>query len=162
LLLLAHKFVGSLALVLNLLTATPAEAREPQLQEYKQDRPVVQRRIPDGARNTSVPFVRTELFFGTAKPEGTVTETEFQFFIDAEITPRFPDGLTVLKGAGQFRSGNGMLIKEDSYVIVLLYPYATAKSSSQKIQRIRELYKDQFDQESVLRADDPYIVWVQF
>ena len=49
-------------------------------------------------------FSRTELFFGTAKPDGTaVTEAEWTAFLADEITPRFPDGLTVLSGMGQWQ-----------------------------------------------------------
>ena len=47
-------------------------------------------------------FARTELFFGSARAGGEVTEAEFKQFLDAFITPRFPDGLTLLTGLGQF------------------------------------------------------------
>jgi Protein of unknown function (DUF3574) len=50
------------------------------------------------------PFLRTELFFGLSRPEGEVTEEEFQQFLAEHITPRFPDGLTVVTGLGQFRT----------------------------------------------------------
>ncbi|MEW6731553.1 MAG: DUF3574 domain-containing protein, partial [Acidobacteriota bacterium] len=46
-------------------------------------------------------FARTELYFGSAKPDGTVvTEAQFQQFVDQVVTPRFPDGLTLLVGLG--------------------------------------------------------------
>jgi hypothetical protein len=49
-------------------------------------------------------FFRTELFFGLSRSNGPdVTEEEFQHFIDTEVTPRFPDGLTLLSGKGQFK-----------------------------------------------------------
>ena len=49
-------------------------------------------------------FARTELFFGRAKPDGSmVTDEEFHSFLDEIITPRFPNGLTALPGTGQFR-----------------------------------------------------------
>lgn len=41
--------------------------------------------------------MREELYFGMRKPDATlVTEAESQAFVDSVITPRFPDGLTVL------------------------------------------------------------------
>jgi Protein of unknown function (DUF3574) len=154
---------GLLALSITMLTSVPAEARQqPGAATQRQDRPVVKRRIPEAAKSGALPFLRTELFFGTAKPEGVVTEEEFRSFVDEVVTPRFPDGLTLLKGDGQFRGEDNVVIKEQSFVLVLLYPYETSTKSSQRIQRIRELYKEQFDQESVLRADDPFIVWVSF
>lgn len=146
---------------------TPAGASaNPQAETARaegQRRPSIQRRIPPAGRTgDALPFVRTELFFGTAKPEGVVTEEEFRAFVDQVVTPRFPDGLTLLKGDGQFRGENDVVIKEQSFVLVLLYPYEGSRLSSLRIQRIRDLYKEQFDQESVLRVDDPYVVWVSF
>jgi hypothetical protein len=114
-------------------------------------RPCSGRADPEGAE----PFLRTELFFGTNKPDGTaVTEAEFQVFLNDEITPRFPDGLTLLTGLGQFRGSNGVIQRERSLVLVLLYPVDTARSSGQKIEDIRTAYKRKFSQESVLRADE--------
>ena len=51
---------------------------------------------------------------------------------------------------------------DESFVLILLYPYESFSESSQRIQRIRALYKERFGQESVLRSDDPYVVWVSF
>ncbi|MEW6211240.1 MAG: DUF3574 domain-containing protein [Acidobacteriota bacterium] len=109
------------------------------------------------------PFIRTELFFGTQKPDGTeVTGKQWKKFLNDEITPRFPDGLTVLTGSGQFRDSTGEIIKETSRVLILLYPLETREESSLKIEQIREAYKRAFQQQSVLRADDPDPVLVSF
>ena len=108
-------------------------------------------------------FIRTELFFGSAKPDGTVvTEADWQQFLNTHITPRFPDGLTVLGGFGQFRNSDGIIVRERSTVLILLYPVQTRRSSSEKIEQIRRLYKAAFQQESVLRADDVLPVKVSF
>lgn len=96
---------------------------------------------------------RTELYFGSAKPDGSVVkEREFMKFVDEEVTPRFPDGLTVLTGYGQFRNSAGVIIKERSMVLILLYPLQT-RDAQRKIEEIREAYKSAFQQESVLRVD---------
>jgi hypothetical protein len=68
------------------------------------------------------------------------------------ITPRFPDGLTVVTGLGQFRNASGTIIQERSKLVILLYPPHQAKASG-RIERIQEEYKTLFQQESVLRAD---------
>jgi hypothetical protein len=159
----SRRTFGATVLALTMLIPGAIEARQQSAtQGQAPNRPAVQRRIPKAARTGAMPFVRTELFFGTAKSTGVVTEEEFRTFVDEQVTPRFPDGLTVLKGDGQFRGEDEITIKEQSFVLILLYPYDTFAKSSQKIQRIRELYKDQFAQESVLRVDDPFIVWVSF
>ena len=96
---------------------------------------------------------RTELYFGSSKPDGTaVTEAEFQHFVDTEVTPRFPDGLTVLTGYGQFRNSAGVIIKERSMELILLFP-PQMREADRKIEAIRTAYKLAFQQESVLRVD---------
>jgi hypothetical protein len=96
---------------------------------------------------------RTELYFGSNKPDGTVvTEQEFKQFLDTEITSRFPDGLTLLTGFGQFKNSQGVIVQERSMVLILLYPLQRS-DANQKIEEIRRLYNQMFQQESVLRVD---------
>jgi hypothetical protein len=98
-------------------------------------------------------FARTELFFGLSKSDGSVvTEAEFQNFLDTEVTPRFPDGLTLLTGAGQFKDSSGTIAEEESKLLILLYPFSSESNSS--VEQIREAYKSAFQQESVLRTDE--------
>jgi hypothetical protein len=99
-------------------------------------------------------FFRTELYFGSAKPDGTaVTEAEFKEFLDQCVTPRFPDGLTLLTGLGQFRGSNGVIVQERSMLLILLYPVQARRESSILVEEIRDAYKRIFLQESVLRSD---------
>jgi len=55
-----------------------------------------------------------------------------------------------------------LIIKEESFRLILLYPLQGFRESSGKIESIRELYKEQFQQESVLRVDDPLAVRISF
>jgi hypothetical protein len=142
-----------------IFVSMPAAAAA-QIEAQRDNRPLMRRPIPAAALRGSVDFVRTELFFGTAKPDGVVSDVEFFEFVDRVITPRFPDGLTLLKGDGQFRGDNNVIVKEDSFVLILLYPLEDFRESSRKINVIRQRYKDDFDQESVLRVDDPFAVRV--
>jgi hypothetical protein len=106
-------------------------------------------------RPTAAPEVwaRTELYFGTNRTNGLpVTDPEFNGFVEQVISLHFPDGLTHLTGDGQFRSSTGELIRERSHVVILLYP-PQMRDANQRIQAIRQSYKDQFGQESVLRVD---------
>jgi hypothetical protein len=103
----------------------------------------------------SEPWVRAELYFGTTNPEThkPFSEEEFDKFLDAEITPRFPDGLTLLTGLGQYRNSKGDIIQETSKLLIILFPTDTAAESSAKLEEVRAVYEEQFHQESVLRAD---------
>ena len=153
--------LSTIAVAVSLLIVVPADALA-QIDAQRGLRPVMRRPIPAAALRGSVDFLRTELFFGTAKPDGVVTDEEFFAFLDAVITPRFPDGLTLLKGDGQFRGEDGVIVKEDSFVLILLYPLEDFRVSNRRIDVIRERYKDAFQQESVLRADDRFAVRVSF
>jgi Protein of unknown function (DUF3574) len=101
----------------------------------------------------SKPVARTEPFFGLRKPNGTeVNSGEFQQFIDREVTPRFPDGFTLLSGNGQFKDARGAILQERSKLLILLYPIAA--TSNRQIEQIRKAYITAFQQQSVLRADN--------
>lgn len=102
-------------------------------------------------------LLRTELFFGLSRSKGPdITEAEFQNFIDNKVTPRFPDGLTVLDGKGQFRDSAGAIISEGSKLLILLYPFSAVRNEA--VEQIRADYKTAFQQESVLRVDEPTCV----
>ena len=99
-------------------------------------------------------YIRTELYFGLSrKGKPDVAETEFQTFIDVIVTPRFPDGLTIVEGRGQWRESDQTIAKERSKVLILIYPKRDKRLASRKIDEIREEYKKRFAQSSVLRVD---------
>src|SRR5215212_7680869 len=63
-------------------------------------------------------FSGTELYFGSARPDGTfVTATEWSEFLAEVITPRFPDGLTVISGMGQWQEEDSDIIQERSQLV---------------------------------------------
>ncbi len=102
----------------------------------------------------SEPWMRAELYFGTTQDNGTpYAESDFDAFLDNEITPRFPDGLTLLTGLGQWKNSEGTISQERSMLLIILYPPDPSGETSAKFEEIRDLYEQQFHQESVLRAD---------
>ncbi|MEU9981473.1 DUF3574 domain-containing protein [Streptomyces sp. NPDC050856] len=101
-------------------------------------------------------YVETRLLFGTERPGGgpDVTDRQFTAFIDREVTPRFPEGLTVQEGRGQWRDASGRIQRERSYELVLLYPAPEARARDAHVERVREAYVKAFGQESVARLDE--------
>ena len=77
-----------------------------------------------------------------------VSDAHWQEFLGDEITPRFPDGLTVIDAAGQWRDGSGTIIRERSKLVIIL---ADADALERTMDIVRA-YKRIFDQESVLRT----------
>lgn len=151
-----------LALLVTSLTAPTAYAQD-QAARSTSPRTASQNNADARKRIPTDLFVRTELFFGSDRPEGPdVTEEDFRLFLNDVVTPEFPDGLTLITGTGQFRGSDNVIVREESFVLVLLYPLETRDSSSEKIEKIRKDYKEYFQQQSVLRVDDPRPVRVSF
>jgi Protein of unknown function (DUF3574) len=97
-------------------------------------------------------MARLELLFGTARPQGPpITDKEWASFLDAEVSPRFPAGFTVLRGPGQWRGSDGLLTKEQSNILVIWHK--PAQGTEAAIETIRSAYKQRFDQENVMRVD---------
>jgi Protein of unknown function (DUF3574) len=90
-----------------------------------------------------------QLFFGrNIGDKPGVSEAEFQTFVDRELTPKFPDGLTVLDGGGQWRGDENRLIREASKVVMIVLP--KGRDVSGRIEAVRTAYKGRFHQDSVL------------
>lgn len=99
-------------------------------------------------------WVRTELIFGLKRADGsTVSAKEWAAFMADTVTPKFPEGLTVLEGYGQYRTASGQLVVEPSNTVMILHPPDAAVDAS--IEAIRAEYCRQFGQESVLKINSP-------
>ena len=108
-------------------------------------------------------YIRTELYFGLSRKGGhDISEEEFQEFIDEFVTPRFPSGLTILDGRGQWREEDSTITKEPGKVMILIYPRNERRSADKRIEEIRAGYKKRYSQESVLRLDMTKGVKVDF
>jgi Protein of unknown function (DUF3574) len=92
--------------------------------------------------------LRTTLYFGLARPKGTVSELEWQMFLRDEVTARFPDGLTVWEAEGQWRRAEGGIGHERSKVLLLVHPDSPA--AREAVQSVIGRYRKMFDQESAL------------
>ncbi|WP_206859979.1 DUF3574 domain-containing protein [Lysobacter changpingensis] len=98
-------------------------------------------------------WVRSELYFAVGNEDGTgvIDEARWRAFLDAEVTPRFPDGLTVLDGYGQWRfQQGGRLVRQRAKVLVVLH--ADSVRPHEDIEAIRLAWKRMTGHESVLWA----------
>ena len=94
--------------------------------------------------------IQDALYFGTGKPNGVVTQEEWNTFLASTVTPRFPQGLTVSDASGQWRGADGAIVREASHVLTLVHPDDVA--SDRAVAEIAASYKAQFRQEGVLRV----------
>jgi hypothetical protein len=75
------------------------------------------------------------------------SDARWRQFLAREVTPRFPDGLTVYETTGQWRDvQRNVIVREKSRVLRIIVPADTAQD---KIAAVAEAYKKQFRQKSV-------------
>jgi hypothetical protein len=78
---------------------------------------------------------------------GTANGARWRQFLAREVTPRFPDGLTVYETTGQWRDPQRkVVVRERSRVLRII---VAGEPANEKIAAIAEAYKKQFAQKSV-------------
>jgi hypothetical protein len=98
-------------------------------------------------RLSQKPMVVADLLFGrNIGGRLGVTEKRWSQFLASEITPRFPDGLTVVDAAGQWRDAEkNRIVRERSKLVTIIMP----ADAQEKLDAIVEAYKRRFRQQSV-------------
>jgi hypothetical protein len=96
-----------------------------------------------------VQMLKAELLFGrNIGGRLGVTEHRWAKFLAAEVTPRFPDGLTVLDGSGHRRdAARRRIVREPSKIVMIVMP--DDERTRAAIATIVEAYKKRFRQQSV-------------
>jgi hypothetical protein len=142
----AHLLTLTLALALSAQaqTASPTLAGDPA--------------HPAAASN----WVDTKLYFGLGpadNPKKGVSEAKWRAFLDKEVTPRFPAGLSVLDVYGQWLSKRNQTApgahpeRIRSKVLVIEYPATT--ENAERIEAIRAAWKQLTGDQSVLKVTQP-------
>ena len=95
-------------------------------------------------------YAEYQLFLGRSTGDGSeVSDEQWAAFLADTVTPRFPDGLTVLDAAGQWRDGTGAIQRERSKLLWILAP--PGDEARRLTDEISDEYERRFNQESVLR-----------
>ena len=106
-------------------------------------------------------WVDTRLYFGLGPADAAtkgVTEAAWRDFLDREVTPRFPAGLSVIDVYGQWQSKRGQTAHSAperirSKVLIIDYPATTENEAA--IEAIRAAWKKQTGDQSVLKVTQP-------
>ncbi|GLI24014.1 hypothetical protein GGQ86_003928 [Xanthobacter flavus] len=121
--------------------------------------------LPPGARaeeaapatlkpGISVVMIETKLLFGLASADGSgVSDQEWESFLATEVTPRFPDGLTVIAAYGQVKGeahGTAQVVREGMRLVLLYHP--DTPEAAAKLAEIRKVYSERFHQWGVLQV----------
>jgi hypothetical protein len=90
------------------------------------------------------PMLDVEFLLG----RGKASDARWRQFLAREVTPRFPDGLTLYETTGQWRDpARNLIVREKSRVLRIII--AADEPANDKIAALAEAYKKQFAQKSV-------------
>lgn len=102
-------------------------------------------------------WVDTKLYFALGladHPEQGVSEGAWRAFLDTQVTPRFPAGLSVVDVYGQWQ-GKKEATPSRLRSKMLIIDYPDTQENRDKIEAIRAAWKQQTGQQSVLRVTQP-------
>ncbi len=107
-------------------------------------------------------WVETKLYFGLGPadaPSVGVSESQWRQFLDKEVTPRFPSGLSVVNiyGQWQYKARRGAPLRAPDRIrsrILILYHPPTPENFA-GIEAIRVAWKQRTGDQSVLKVTQP-------
>ncbi|MEX0839244.1 MAG: DUF3574 domain-containing protein [Parvibaculum sp.] len=101
--------------------------------------------------------VQTTLYFGLDLADGgKVNERDWTRFLAEVVTPRFPDGLTVVDAYGQWRDPSveaTPILREATKVVIIVHDATPGAVSA--LADIKTDYMDRFGQKSVFHTETP-------
>ncbi|WP_342643556.1 DUF3574 domain-containing protein [Rhodoligotrophos ferricapiens] len=101
--------------------------------------------------------IQSQLYFGLRSKDGAgVSEQAWARFLSEVVTPRFPDGLTVLSAYGQSRdqaSAPALTTAETTKLLLIVHP--DTHDAQKKLGEIKAEYVKRFKQDSVFQVEVP-------
>jgi hypothetical protein len=95
------------------------------------------------------PRITADLYFGrNIGPSLAVSDADWALFVYEEITPRFPDGLSVSDIAGQWKGEDSVVVREPAKVVMIVLSGEEAEDA--RLDAVRDAYRKRFRQESVM------------
>lgn len=86
-----------------------------------------------------------QLFLG-ASTTGRLSERALRRFVDQEVTPRFPDGVSVVDGGPQWTGRNEGLIRDSAKVVLIALP--DSGDARARVEAVRDAYRARFGLDS--------------
>jgi len=102
-------------------------------------------------------WVDTRLYFGLGPidhPDQGVSEADWRTFLDREVSPRFPHGLSVLDVYGQWQ-GKNQTVPERLRSKMLIIDYPDTPENRAKVDAIRAAWKQKTGDQSVMLVTEP-------
>jgi Protein of unknown function (DUF3574) len=99
-------------------------------------------------------WVETHLYFGLGPIGKPAPEAAWRDFLDHEVTPRFPSGLSVVDVYGQWQ-GKQEKTPEREHSRMLIIDYPATPDNAARIEAIRAAWKQRTHAQSVLKVTQP-------
>ncbi len=97
---------------------------------------------------------QTVLYLGREMPGGgTVSDADFQGFLEQVVTKEFPQGMTVFDGYGQMQNDDGNIVKQSTKAVLLVHKRGDAVNAS--IGRVIDSYRERFGGPQVMHTTTP-------
>jgi hypothetical protein len=97
--------------------------------------------------------VRVAQLFLAASTKGRINERALRRFVDQEITPRFPNGVTVVDGGPQWTGKDDRLIRESAKVVLIALP--AGGDAHDRVEAVRAAYRARFGLETFVVMPPP-------
>jgi hypothetical protein len=142
-------------LVIALLFLSPAALERPLFSQQSAASPTLHGDRAHPAHGQH--WVDTRLYFGLGPADAQdkgVPEAAWRDFLDHEVTPRFPAGLSVLDVYGQWQGRQEKAPERIRSKMLIIYYPATAENAA-RIEAIRSAWKQRTGDQSVLKVTEP-------
>ena len=95
--------------------------------------------------------VKTELYFGLLKPDGTtVSEEEWQSFVDKSVSPLF-EGFTIIDASGQHKDAEGKAIIGKVKMLIVVQE----DEDDKKIDKVKKAFNRKFPKNGFFKVSYP-------
>jgi hypothetical protein len=105
---------------------------------------------PTGCSVGQHPAKTAEIYFGRGDG-GAISDADWRQFVEAEVAPRFPDGLAAADVYGQRRDPTAHFAPEPSQAVMVVL--TGAPNEGQKLDLVRNAYAARFHRDSVLQLE---------
>lgn len=98
-------------------------------------------------------LVRVAQVFLGARPPAKIDPAAIARFVDEEVTPRFPDGVSVVNGGDQWKGAENQIMREAAKVLLIVMP--ADGGGHRRLEAIRAAYRAKFGQDSAVFLPPP-------
>ena len=105
-----------------------------------------------GVRKLSTNYIQSELYFGLSTNGVPISDAAWKSFQTSVLDTSF-SGYTVLNATGYWTSNQGEAVSENSKLVY--YLHQPSKKIDSTIIKVIAIYKQRFNQESVLLVSKP-------